>query len=89
MKRARSGGVSIAFDDTGAGEPALLLVPGWCADRAVFRGLAPLLARRRRVLALDWRGHGESDAPPSDFGLAEQVEITAAIDGFLTEGGMP
>ena len=49
---ARADGVRIAYDDTGTGEPALLLMPGWCANRTVFRRLAPLLAKRRRVLAL-------------------------------------
>ncbi len=80
MPHARArGGVSIAYDDAGSGEPALLLMPGWCAERTVFRSLAPLLARRRRVLALDWRGHGGSAAAPSDFGLSEQVEDALAV----------
>ncbi|MGE5413566.1 MAG: alpha/beta fold hydrolase [Syntrophomonadaceae bacterium] len=80
MPHARArGGVSIAYDDAGAGEPALLLMPGWCAERTVFRALVPLLAWRRRVLSLDWRGHGGSDDPPSDFGLSEQVEDAFAV----------
>lgn len=79
MKRVRSGAVSIAYDDAGAGEPILLLLPGWCADRSVFRELAPLLSKRRRVLALDWRGHGESEKPSADFGRAELVEDALAV----------
>jgi pimeloyl-ACP methyl ester carboxylesterase len=30
--------------------------------------VAPILARWRRVLTLDWRGHGDSDRPLAEFG---------------------
>jgi pimeloyl-ACP methyl ester carboxylesterase len=76
---ARADGVRIAYDDTGTGEPALLLMPGWCANRTVFRRLAPLLAKRRRVLALDWRGHGGSDSPTGDFGFDGLVQDALAV----------
>jgi len=72
-------GARVAYDDLGTGEPALLLMPGWCANRAVFRQLAPLLSRRRRVLALDWRGHGGSDAASADFGADELVQDALAV----------
>jgi pimeloyl-ACP methyl ester carboxylesterase len=58
----------IAFDDLGGGEPALLLLPGWCGPRSVYRRVLPLLARERRVVALDFRGHGESEPAQKDFG---------------------
>ena len=74
MPRATSGDVSIAYDDLGQGEPALLLLPGWCANRTVFQSLAPLCGGHRRTLALDWRGHGESGAPAGDFGNDDLVE---------------
>ncbi len=61
-------GLRIHYDDRGQGEPALLLLPGWCVSRTVFDRLAPVLARWRRVLTLDWRGHGASDPPLADFG---------------------
>ena len=74
MPRATSGDVSIAYDDLGQGEPALLLLPGWCANRTVFQSLAPLCGGHRRTLALDWRGHGESGTPAGDFGNDDLVE---------------
>ena len=74
MPRVTSGDVSIAYDDLGQGEPALLLLPGWCANRTVFQSLAPLCAGHRRTLALDWRGHGESCSPAGDFGNDDLVE---------------
>lgn len=79
MPETRSPGASIAYDDMGSGQPALLLLPGWCANRTVFRDLAPRLARRRRVLALDWRGHGGSGSARGDFGLEGLVEDALAV----------
>ena len=45
-----------------AGEP-LLLTHGFYDHARSFDGFAPLLAERYRVLALDSRGHGDSDWP--------------------------
>jgi pimeloyl-ACP methyl ester carboxylesterase len=74
-----SGSVRIAYEDLGAGDPALLLLPGWCADRAVFEELAQRLSVRHRVLALDWRGHGDSDRPSEDFGSEQLVQDALAV----------
>ncbi len=71
--------VPIAYDDLGQGEPALLFLPGWCANRTVFQNLAPLCARHRRTLSLDWRGHGQSGSPKADFGNDELVEDALSV----------
>src|SRR5713226_6147675 len=68
MQETRYHQLSISFDDVGQGEPALLFMPGWCASRAAFSDLIPKSAHHRRVLALDWRGHGRSEMPSADFG---------------------
>ncbi|MBI2169108.1 MAG: alpha/beta hydrolase [Actinobacteria bacterium] len=69
----------IAYDDIGRGEPALLLLPGWCAPRRVFGPLMPRLGDKRRVLALDWRGHGESASAAGDFGFEDLVDDAVAV----------
>lgn len=69
----------IAFDDAGDGGPALLCLPGWCARRTVFRPLLAPVARRRRILSLDWRGHGGSDAPPDPATTEQLVEDALAV----------
>lgn len=69
-----SGDVHIRYDDVGQGEPALLLIPGWCTTRAGFRQLAPRCAARRRVLSVDLRGHGESGGGGTDFDSATVLE---------------
>jgi len=77
---AAARGVRIAYDDLGAGEaPPLLLTTGWCSSRARWTAAAELLARNRRVLNTEWRGHGESGPAPGDFGLDEMVEDVLAV----------
>jgi pimeloyl-ACP methyl ester carboxylesterase len=79
MRRvARNGVPSIAYDDLGAGREALLFMPGWCVSRKVFQSLPALCAQQHRVLALDWRGHGDSAPAQSDFG--EQQLVQDALD---------
>src|SRR5262249_19240921 len=65
---------SIAYDDLGSGEPALLFTPGWCVSRKVFASVPALCAQGRRVLSIDWRGHGDSGAVTADFGEADMVQ---------------
>lgn len=79
MPEVQSEGVRIDYTDAGRGEPALLLLPGWCATRAAFGELTKLCASHRRVLTLDWRGHGASAAPSGDFGAAQLVKDAAAV----------
>jgi pimeloyl-ACP methyl ester carboxylesterase len=70
---------SISFDDLGDREPALLLMPGWCGPRTLFRGVLADHAQSRRVVALDWRGHGASARSPADFGYAELVDDAVRV----------
>ena len=78
MARTRSA-VPVAFDDQGHGEPALLCLPGWCVDRTAFRDLVPACSSRRRSLAMDWRGHGESEPARGDFGESALLEDALAV----------
>ena len=79
MAQVTSTEVPIVYDDLGQGDPALLFLPGWCANRTVFQDLAPLCARDHRALVLDWRGHGESGSPQADFGKDELVEDALSV----------
>lgn len=79
MAHARGSGVRIDYDDRGSGEPALLLLTGWCSSRERWQKVAEIASRQRRVLSLDWRGHGQSEKAPSDFGVEELVEDALAV----------
>lgn len=79
MAETTSGGVRINYEDVGSGEPAFLLMPAWCMSRSIYRHLMPLLSANRRTLALDWRGHGESETPADDFGSEQLVDDAIAV----------
>jgi len=79
MAEARSDGITIRYDDVGHGEPAILCLPGWCSSRAKYDEFARRLAAHRRVLTLDWRGHGRSDPAPTDFGEDALVRDALAV----------
>jgi pimeloyl-ACP methyl ester carboxylesterase len=61
-------------DDLGHGDPALLMVPGWCGDRTVFAPLAEQMAGQRRVVVTDLRGHGGNAHQTGDFETERQVQ---------------
>lgn len=69
----------VAYDDRGAGDPALLFLPGWCGPRTLFEPLTARLEGRFRTLAVDWRGHGESAPADNDFGFADLADDALAV----------
>ncbi len=79
MPFADSEGIRIYYDDSGEGEPALLCLPGWCNTHTIFAALAERLSADHRVLAMDWRGHGNSQASDRDFGFAEMAGDAVAV----------
>jgi pimeloyl-ACP methyl ester carboxylesterase len=79
MPYADSEGIRIYYDDRGEGEPALLCLPGWCNTHTIFTPLAEGLSADHRVLAMDWRGHGNSQASDRDFGFAEMAGDAVAV----------
>ncbi|WP_058300255.1 alpha/beta fold hydrolase [Gorillibacterium timonense] len=61
-KRVEANGITLAYEDHGAGKP-LLLLHGFCGSSLYWQKVIPLLAGHCRVIAPDLRGHGESEAP--------------------------
>jgi pimeloyl-ACP methyl ester carboxylesterase len=90
MNRFNSGGLTLAFDDIVPATPAMgtvLLVHGFATSRVEnWRRLGWLSAFERRgyrTIALDLRGHGESDKPhdPAAYGRDRMTgDITALMD---------
>jgi pimeloyl-ACP methyl ester carboxylesterase len=63
-------------------QPTLVLVHGLSSNCHIWDLVAPTLATRHRVLALDQRGHGESDQPESGYDFPS---IVTDLAGFLDE----
>ncbi|HEX9037690.1 MAG TPA: alpha/beta hydrolase [Ktedonobacterales bacterium] len=72
-------GLRLAYEDTGHGSPAMVLIHGAFADRSYYAAQIEHLASRRRVLALDLRGHGESDVPRDGYGLLDYARDALGV----------
>jgi len=81
---ADSQGVKIGYEVLGEGEP-LVLVHGLAYDRAGWGRLPELLARSFRVVIVDNRGVGESDAPEGPYAVSQMAADVAAV---LDDAGM-
>ncbi|MCU0869567.1 MAG: alpha/beta hydrolase, partial [Burkholderiales bacterium] len=62
-------GVRIHYIEQGSGQP-LVLVPGWSQTAAMFEDQLAGLSDRYRVIAVDMRGHGDSDKPADGYRVA-------------------
>jgi pimeloyl-ACP methyl ester carboxylesterase len=80
-KETTTSGLRLRYDDHGDGRVAVLCLPGWCIPRTMFSRFAQELAERApvRVLALDWRSHGESEQATHDFGAAQLADDAQAV----------
>jgi pimeloyl-ACP methyl ester carboxylesterase len=70
QRLAVPGGGRMAWEERGAGDPPVVLLHGWCCDRAFLAPQQAFLAATQRVIAVDLPGHGESDAPTRGYGVA-------------------
>jgi pimeloyl-ACP methyl ester carboxylesterase len=64
-----SDGVSLYYLDAGSGKP-ILMIPGWSQTAEQFRHQLGGLSDRYRVIAVDMRGHGESDKPEHGYKIS-------------------
>ncbi|WP_433125551.1 alpha/beta fold hydrolase [Micromonospora sp. CA-240977] len=89
MEHTRTGsiltndGVGIHYVEAGRGE-TLVLVPGFSQTAAEFGEQITDLSRDHRVIALDLRGHGESDKPDHGYRVsrlaADLRDLLLALD---------
>jgi pimeloyl-ACP methyl ester carboxylesterase len=75
-------GVCLAYDLSevrSRGRP-VVLVHGWCGDRTYLEPQQAHLSRNRTVVALDLRGHGQSDpAPDGRYGIEDFADDVVAV----------
>jgi pimeloyl-ACP methyl ester carboxylesterase len=72
-------GKQVHYLDTGGAGLAIVLVHGWASDSRVWQAQIKSLARRARVIAVDLPGHGQSQAPDSEFSMDLFAKATAAV----------
>ena len=82
------GGLRFHFLDWGtAGRPPLLLLHGGAQTAHSWDEVAPELAADHHAVALDQRGHGDSDRAPD--GVYRRADFVADVRGFLEDRGWP
>jgi pimeloyl-ACP methyl ester carboxylesterase len=67
MQTLNRNGVNLAYQEAGSGAPPLLLVHGFCGDHTHFAPQFDYFRRKHRVVAIDRRGHGDSDKPEQAY----------------------
>ncbi len=72
-------GVQLAYEDVGSGGPALLCLHGNSCNREFFRPQIDHFKTSRRVVALDLREHGQSDAPHQNYNFAGLADDCAWV----------
>ena len=69
----------------GAPRPTIVLSHALGCDLSLWDALANSLAAEHRVVAFDHRGHGDSDAPPGPYSMAELADdaerLLAELEG--------
>ena len=79
-----SNGIRIHVEEQGQGELTLVFLHYWGGSSRTWRHVTTALASSFRILALDHRGWGKSDAPPSGYGLedlaADALGVIEALD---------
>jgi pimeloyl-ACP methyl ester carboxylesterase len=86
------GGVPVAYDVYGAGEPTvLMLMPDLIVHSRAWKAQVPFLSRHARVVTLDPRGNGRSGRPGSrdDYRLEEfETDAWAVLDEVGVEAAV-
>lgn len=72
-------GLRFHLAEAGAGDDVVLCLHGWPQHWLMWRDLMRRLADRHRVLALDLRGFGWSDAPPDGYDKENMATDVAAV----------
>jgi pimeloyl-ACP methyl ester carboxylesterase len=70
MKILRRDGIALGYRDSGGELPAMVLVHGWGCDHTTLAPQQDFFRNSHRIIAVDLRGHGESDAPTDRYTMA-------------------
>lgn len=79
-----SDGVKLHYLEAGKGQP-LVMIPGWSQSAAQFKHQLSGLSDKYRVIAIDMRGHGESDKPTYGYRIHR---LSADVHEFLAAKGL-
>jgi len=72
--------ITLRYRDWGGSGTPIVLVHGLASSLTIWNFVAPVLAERFRVLAIDQRGHGLSSKPEDGYGFEE---VGADLEAFV------
>jgi pimeloyl-ACP methyl ester carboxylesterase len=82
-RHATAGGVNLFFVEAGPkGAPTVVLLHGYPSSSRMYAPLIPMLADRCRLIAPDYPGFGQSEAPPPSryrYTFDHLAETTGAL----------
>jgi 3-oxoadipate enol-lactonase len=81
--KTRINGINLAYNDQGTGI-ALIFLHAFPLNRTMWRPQEEVLSRRYRVITVDLRGHGGSDAPLWRFTLEQYADDMAGLMDHLS-----
>jgi pimeloyl-ACP methyl ester carboxylesterase len=85
-RTANLDGLNIFYREAGpAGAPVVVLLHGFPSSSHMYRNLIPALADRYHVLAPDYPGYGQSDAPSVDAFDYTFDHLADIVDHFLDQ----
>lgn len=80
------GGHALRVASEGGGSPDFVCLHGLVDSLAIWKRLVPGLGARGRVLRIDQRGHGGSDAPPGPYRREDlAADVIAVLDALEIE----
>lgn len=83
LRRIDVGGHALRCALSGSGEPVFVCLHGLVDRLEIWDRLAPKLASRGRVVCVDQRGHGQSDAPSGPCGREDLArDVVALLDAL-------
>jgi pimeloyl-ACP methyl ester carboxylesterase len=83
MQTLDRGGITLAYEEAGSGDPAMVFIHGWTCDHTYFAPQFEHFKGSHRVVAVDLRGHGASAKPEGDYSMELLAEDVAAVVGEL------
>ena len=83
MQRIDVGGHGLRVGVSGKGPPDLLCLHGLVDRLEIWDRIAKPLSERGRLIRIDQRGHGESDAPPGPYRREDlAADVVSVIEHF-------
>ena len=71
--------VRIAYHEVGSGDPAIIFIHGAYSNRGGFGNQEEYFSPNHRCIAVDLRGHGESDKPDQPLTMEQHGHDVAEL----------